>query len=252
MMEFLDAVLRKIGRNLSKKYDKPQYKADGLAVNGRNLDFIEDPQFDQAWQAVSEFNHPYWGGKTPDVRWRMHVVLWAARHGLTIPGDFVECGVNTGLFSAMIYKVLKFENTDRNFWLFDTYEGIPLDGPSEAEQEVAVRLNNLLYKFDAYKVAKEVFGGYPNAHLVKGRLPQSLADAKIDKIAYLSIDLNVASAEIETIEQLWDKISPSGMIVLDDYGFVGHREQYDAWNVFAASKGRTVLHSPTGQGIIIK
>lgn len=252
--------LKKFSRSVSKRIDfitktfeKPQLKADGLIIEGnRNLDFLEDPAFASAWESVSNFNHTYWGGKTPDVRWRVHFCLWAARHGLNLEGDFVECGVNTGLFSSMIYKVLELEKTDKLFWLFDTFEGIPLDGTSEVEKAMALSMNRSLYNFDAYKVAVEVFGGYPNSRLVKGRLPESLCNSKIEKIAYLSIDLNVASAEIETINQLWDKIVPSAFIVLDDYGWSGHREQYDAWTKFAKDKNRMILHSPTGQGLIIK
>jgi hypothetical protein len=238
---------------ISRKFEKPQLKADGLIIErSRNLDFLDEHAFSNAWEAVSSFNDKYWGGKTPDVRWRVHFCLWAARHGLTLEGDFVECGVNTGLFSSMIYKVLHFGETNKQFWLFDTYEGIPVDGASDEEKAMAISMNKCLYNFDALKVAKEVFGCYPNARLVKGRLPQSLEQSKIDKIAYLSIDMNVASAEIETIEHLWDKIVPSAMIVLDDFGWSGHREQYDAWTKFAAEKGSSILHSPTGQGVIIK
>jgi O-methyltransferase len=249
--------LKKLSRSLRKRcyalFDN-QLNADGLIIpEGRNLDFLDDPAFVNAWDSVSKFNDPYWwGGKTPDVRWRIHFCLWAARHGLNLEGDFVECGVNTGLFSSMIYKVLQFENTNKLFWLFDTYEGIPLDGKSDEEKSMAINMNKSLYNFDALKVAHEVFGSYPNSRLVKGRLPMSLSESKIEKIAYLSIDLNVASAEIETVECLWDKIVPSGFIILDDFGWSGHREQYVAWTEFAKGKNRTILHSPTGQGLIIK
>jgi hypothetical protein len=49
-----------------------------------------------------------------------------------------------------------------------------------------------------------------------------------------------------------DQISPGAFIVLDDYGWKLNIRQKEAWDVFAAERGVTVLSLPTGQGIIQK
>ena len=51
-------------------------------------------------------------------------------------------------------------------------------------------------------------------------------------------------------EAIWDRLTPGGMIVLDDYGFGGHEEQRAAWDAFTAARGARVLALPTGQGLI--
>ncbi len=71
-------------------------------------------------------------------------------------------------------------------------------------------------------------------------------------IAYLSVDLNVAKYEQQCIERVWDRLVPGAHIVLDDYAFVGHEDQYDMWNEFTSLKNHMVLTLPTGQGLIIK
>ena len=152
----------------------------------------------------------------------------------------------------MIYKTLPFEASGKNFFLFDTYGGIPADGKSHKEIEMANRMNERKYTFDALAVAKDVFKPYKSAKIVQGILPQALDLVNIDRIAYLSMDLNVASPELASAELLWDKLSPSAMIVLDDFGFKGHPEQYAGWKAFAAKRGRSVFHSATGQGVIIR
>ena len=252
----------KLKRNIELKWLKlsgvhkkfyPEYFADGFGTRHKNTGFLDDPAFDKAWREICAVNAQYWGGTVPDVRWRMHVCLWAARNGMHLEGDFVECGVNTGLFSAMICKLLPIGTaTDRRFWLFDTYSGIPEESLPEAERAQARIRNQQLYGYDAYQVASKVFAEYPSARLVKGILPGSLAEADISRIAYLSVDLNVMAAEIASGEALWDKLSPGAMIVLDDYAFRGHEDQYNAWNAFTAKRGISVLTLPTGQGLIQK
>lgn len=231
---------------------KMDFVADGLGVIGRNMSFLVDEKFDRAWQQVAEFNKPYWNGETPDVRWRAHLVVWAAHQALQLKGDFAEFGVNTGIFSSMIYRLTELAETDRKFFLFDTYEGIPVEQSSQSERANANLANQVLYKHDAYAVAKEAFSDYENAVLVKGRLPDSLSQVKFDKLCFASIDLNVTKPEIEVIEAIWDILVPGALVVLDDYNFASHIEQHNAWNEFAKSRQRLIFQSPTGQGLLIR
>ena len=99
---------------------------------------------------------------------------------------------------------------------------------------------------------KKQFAPHPNVEIVKGLLPGSIDDAKFDSLSYISIDLNITSAEIGVIESIWDRITPGGIIVLDDYGLTGHEEQNAAWNAFALKAGRMIMTLPTGQGILMR
>src|SRR6202040_437024 len=42
-----------------------------------------------------------------------------------LPGDFVECGVDTGVMSVAICEWLDFNRLDKDFWFFLNYEGTP-------------------------------------------------------------------------------------------------------------------------------
>ncbi|MBN9671690.1 TylF/MycF/NovP-related O-methyltransferase [Roseibium aggregatum] len=239
-----------IGRAVRKRFKKPvvegfEYTGDNLAVRKKNLAFMEDPDFARGWEKAVEGNRPAWGGRTKDVRFRAHTAVWAARHGLTLEGDFVECGVFLGLLSLTICHALNFQNIPRNFFLFDTFNGIPDDGRE------SVRKQNKVY-FDCFEYAEKNFAPFPNAKLIKGELPGTLAAAPIEKIAYLSVDLNHALYEKEVINELWDRVSRSAVVLIDDYAFRSNEEQYEMWNEFAASKGTSVLTMPTGSGVLIK
>ena len=46
--------------------------------------------------------------------------------GNRIEGDFVECGTwKGGSVMCMQKKLIELNQTDRNFWVFDTFEGMP-------------------------------------------------------------------------------------------------------------------------------
>jgi len=130
--------------------------------------------------------------------------------------------------------------------------GIPEDMATSSEKAHTKKMNETLYKNDVLEVAKDVFAPFSGIEFAVGRLPETIAPSNIKKIAYASIDLNSAVAEMAVAAEIWDIMTPGGMIVLDDYGFGGHEDQNKAWNQFAKSKGRVILAMPTGQGILMR
>ncbi len=222
-----------------------EYEADNFAVRNKNLAFMRQPDFADAWEHAADGNAIAWNGKRKDVRWRAHTAVWAAQHGLKLEGDFVECGVFLGFLSMTICHALNFANVSKSFYLFDTFDGLPEDGTAETSRR------NGSY-FDCYEQAKKNFAPFPNAKLVRGRLPETLDDVSIDRIAYLSVDLNHAATEEAVIDELWGRLSSSAIVLIDDYAFATHEDQHEMWDKFAASKGCSILTMPTGSGVLIK
>lgn len=83
-------------------------------------------------------------------------------------------------------------------------------------------------------------------------MPQVLDEVSPDKISFLHVDLNNAPAEIGTLERLFDRLSPGGVLVLDDYGWQAYRAQKLAEDPWLAERGYEVLELPTGQGLVFK
>jgi len=231
------------------------FRSDGFGTKGKSLKFMNDPAFIDAWNASAETGFKATGNNIPDIRWRAHIALWAAQSCLKLEGDFVECGVFTGIFSMAICHYFNFANVDKKFWLFDSWEGIPVEqlNLSAEAQTLAKQHNEANYRrYDIFTSISESFSKYPNCKLVKGMLPETLEQAELNKIAFLSIDLNNAPSEKECIEKLWSKITTGGIVLIDDYGWVDHKDQQDMWDEFAASKGLFIVTLPTGQGILTK
>ena len=96
------------------------------------------------------------------------------------------------------------------------------------------------------------FQPWNNVSVTRGKVPAILAEVAPDSIAFLHIDMNNADAERGALESLFDRVSPGGMIVLDDYGWTGYRAQKLAADVFMRDHGLLVLELPTGQGLVVK
>lgn len=226
------------------------YNQDGLATQ-HNADFMRDPRFAEAYRVGMENGNP-----STRVEWRVHVALWCATQALQLQGDYVECGVHTGILSGAVMTWLDFASQGgRKFYLFDTWAGIPVEQMSDEEKRLGVENMNRKYQNGDVLHADVVkkFSRWPNAVVVRGRVPDSLGAMKdSQQVAYASIDLNVTEAEMGAIDFLWPRMVAGGLVLLDDYGWAPHINQKVAWDDWAKRHGVMILALPTGQGLIRK
>ena len=54
------------------------------------------------------------------------------------------------------------------------------------------------------------------------------------------------------LEMLFDRISPGGMIVFDDYSRPGYQAQRGVTDTFLRQRSLAVLELPTRQGLVVK
>jgi hypothetical protein len=238
-------------------YGAVTYEADGLVVRGRNVAFLEEPRFVEAYHQGMDSGHhicrPPGSSDDIHIEWRVHTVCWAAHHASRLPGDFVECGVNTGMFSLAAAKYIDLNATGKHFYLFDTFSGIPEEQISERERDLDRHLENEInYDTDSFETARRNFAGYPHAILVRGKVPDTLATVEIEQVCYLSLDMNIAAPELAAIQYFWDKLVTGAPVILDDYGFLNYAPQKDAMDEFADGKGVKILTLPTGQGLLLR
>lgn len=220
----------------------PRYFAmDMLVTMGRNMGFLEDAPFMRA------INEEARSDQDRSLIWRLHVLCWCAANALKLDGDFVECGVYQGFSTAVVAKYLRFNEQGRQWYLYDTFAGIPADqlnqGDRSPEQFSAPGL---------FESVRQRFAGYPNVHVMRGRIPEVLSADAPTSIAFMHLDLNSAAAEVAALERLYDRMVPGGYLVLDDYGWYYYRQQKAEEDPFFHARGARVLELPTGQGLVIK
>jgi SAM-dependent methyltransferase len=227
------------------------YDQDGLR-SVHNHEFMDDPEFRKAYaRGIAAVGADYrW-------HWRVHVGLWAAACAAKLAGDFVECGVNRGFLSSAIMDFLDWDRTGKTFYLLDTFSGLDDRHVSAAERNDGILDRNAqalasgFYTTDVEAV-RQNFAQWRNVRIIPGTIPATLSTIDARSIAFLHLDLNCSPPEVAAIEALWDRISPGGLILLDDYAYDGYRSQKLGMDVFAAAKNVVIVSLPTGQGLIVK
>ena len=221
---------------IAAKQTTAYHFADNMFVFQRNNSMLHDQPFMTSWEqnAVSTNDKA--------IIWRRYIKVMAGFHCSHLEGEFVECGAYQGTGAKTVLDYLGGPAFPKTFWLYDMFEhneqmvnhAMPGHGP-QLYDEVCKR-----------------FEGYPNVKILKGFLPDVLKEGCPEKIAYLHIDLNQAPAEIATLEALFDRVVPGGMIILDDYEMFYYRAQKYAEDDWFGRRGYKVFPLPTSQGFVIK
>jgi O-methyltransferase len=139
-----------------------------------------------------------------------------------LPGDIVECGVwNGGSAAIMGVAAQKTNNCkNRRLWLFDSFEGLP--PPTEKDGDLERRNYFAGWcKGDANKV-RWIFGklGVPLevVSIVPGWFDKTLRGSPVNCIAILHVDADWYDSVKLVLDVFYDKVTPGGFIILNDYG----------------------------------
>ena len=219
------------------------FVGEGIATWFKSTPFSEDPLFiTLAEKHAHLLPVAAW-------HWNLQTVLWATQSTLRLDGEFVELGVFKGHTTAFVAEYLGFQNLPKTWYLYDTFEGIPEDQLDTGWSDNNVAAYSESFDFEE---VRERFAPYPNIRIIKGRVPEILAEESPQKIAFLHMDLNNATAEVQALDVLYDRIVPGGIIVFDDYVWSVSRRQRVAEDAWCAARGLKILALPTGQGLLIK
>lgn len=212
------------------------FMADNLITYGHTVGFLMEPRFVAAVQAARPQPNEL------SLAWRTHTLCWAAESSRAVEGAYVECGTYEGYSMEVVLHYLN-GLPERGCWFYDVFD-------PKAEAGVGKRLEHHSPELHERVCAR--FARWPNVTVTRGKVPQVLAEVSPERIAFLHIDMNNTEAELGALQTLFDRISPGGVIVFDDYGWTGYRDQKAAEDAFLRERGLTVLELPTGQGMAIK
>jgi O-methyltransferase len=142
-----------------------------------------------------------------------------------IPGDFIETGVWRGGACILMRAVLHAYNvTNRRVWVADSFQGIPapdVEGyPADAGsdfhtfEELSVSFETVRRNFEKYGLLDA------QVSFLKGWFKDTLPNAPIERLALLRLDGDLYESTIIALNSLYDKLSPGGYVIVDDYHVV--------------------------------
>ncbi len=184
--------------------------------------------------AIQRLRHPYLT--------RRGMLLWPARaHSMMsparlrnlrslvertiaedIPGDYIETGVWRGGACILMRGVLAaYGVEDRKVICADSFEGLPPPDPRYAADR-----RDRLFKFRELAVSEaEVRDNFAKYDLLdeqvvflKGLFRDTLKHAPSERFALMRLDGDMYESTMDALTALYDKLSPSGFVIVDDYG----------------------------------
>lgn len=237
-------------------FHKTVFWGDRLLTLDKSMGFMDDPQFRQAYDHIHG-SHPYDQYASPQtIAWRLHTLVWAARTGLALEGDFVECGTFKGDMAWVISQAVDLKSHNKQFYLYDTFDGFSEKYSSSEDFPDNPHFIEFVQQYycdpSLYPSVCERFRDRSDIHIIEGVVPDVLEQVSPQKIAFLHIDLNSPAAEIGALEILFPRLSSGAILILDDYGWKHYRKQKEAEDEFMTNLGYSILELPTGQGLVIK
>lgn len=157
----------------------------------------------------------------------LYIAAYLAK-SLEVGGDVCEFGVAQGATSALLAHEIK--PTDRNLWLFDSFEGLPRPHAKDELKDDVLNLGSIeAYEGTmAYGVAELMKRiddvGFPRtrALVVPGLIEDVVADgsiAKPDRVCFAYVDFDFYSGIRTALEFLDDRLSEGAVVIVDDYDF---------------------------------
>jgi len=141
-----------------------------------------------------------------------------------VPGDLIETGAWRGGATIYMRAILAAHGvTDRKVWVADSFEGLPpYDGRFDADagdqhhtrDELAVSVDDVKENFQRYDLLDD------QVQFLVGWFSETLPSAPIDHLSVLRLDGDMYASTTDALDSLYDKVSPGGFVIVDDYGAV--------------------------------
>jgi hypothetical protein len=165
----------------------------------------------------------------------------------TIEGDIVECGVSLGHGALLFTLFSDYVGKPRTYFGFDSFEGFPapveMDGttPITGKGFWANPPDTVLKVLRDGRLGEEVIRD--RIRLVKGWFDKTLRQYD-GRIALLHLDCDLYESYKLSLETLYDKVQPGGVIMFDEYGDSRWPGASKAIDEFFSDKPETIRPHP--------
>jgi len=221
MRKSIKAILNSFGYNVVKYNDQFLNNESPLPSD-----------FEQETARIIELVKPYTMTSPERLNSLINSVKYIVNNKIDAP--FVECGVwKGGSMMAVAYMLKELADTQRELYLFDTFEGMT----APTDKDIAhfnVDAKALLDSEDEKK--REIYRCYASLeevknnlystnyssdkiHFVRGKVEETIPDCAPEKIALLRLDTDWYESTRHELEHLFPRLVPGGVIIIDDYGY---------------------------------
>jgi len=157
-----------------------------------------------------------------------------------VPGDVAEVGVYRGGSARIFQKAILKKNI--KIHLFDTFKGIPSADPKRDLH----RAGN--FSDVDFEALKKAFETDPRIQIHQGIFPDTAKGIE-GPFSFVHIDVDTYSSTLACMKYFSTRMSPGGVIIDDDYGYLSCPGARQAVDEFLSPK--KAIYLPTGQALRI-
>ena len=201
------------------------------------------------WRTDREFLADYHrlSPRNPYSQDRKYTLRELARFTRRVPGVMAECGCYEGASAYFLAR----ERPRTPLHLFDSFAGLSEAGEHDRRPDEA----HFEWRSGVLSASEDTVRGvlreFPLVAIHKGWIPERFAEVAGERFSLVHIDVDLYQPTLDSLRFFYPRMSPGGVIVLDDYGFTSCPGATRAVEEFMTGKPEHVLHLPTGQGVII-
>jgi O-methyltransferase len=180
---------------------------------------------------------------------KAYTIYRLAEQILTLPGDFIECGVFRGGLSLMLGMMLRKAGSDKRVFLCDTYAG--LEAPERSKDKA---YSEGLMACPREMVEQSIRDLGLESHCIpeQGRFTETFRRFAPDqRFAFAHLDCDLYQCTREALQYLYPRLVEGAPVVLDDYYDESHGVMR-AVNEFAEAHEIVIHLSTWGQALFIK
>jgi len=166
------------------------------------------------------------------------------RLAVSLEGDTAECGAYQGASSFLICR--RIAGLEKKHHIFDSFEGLSMPMPEDGSywsqgnlacSESVIRKNLKEFDFVVYH---------------KGWIPTKFQEVSAVRFCFVHLDVDLYQPTWDSLDFFYEKMTPGGIILCDDYGFITCPGARKAMDSFFSDKPEEIISLPTGQGLVMR
>ncbi|MGB3221273.1 MAG: TylF/MycF/NovP-related O-methyltransferase [Desulforhopalus sp.] len=201
------------------------------------------------WRGDKQFREKFFelSPLSPYSEERKYALREFARYTSGLSGEMAECGCYVGVSAWFMAQA----SPNKQLYLFDSFEGLSTPGKCDKPDDgVQVWEKGDLQTSE--DILRNNLKEYSNIQILKGWIPTRFPEVNDTNFTLVHIDVDLYQPTLDSLNFFYERLTPGGVIVLDDYGYLTCPGAYKAANDFMVGKPEYLIHLPTGQGVIIR
>lgn len=177
---------------------------------------------------------------------RCFMLFQLCRQAMSMPGNVAEVGVYKGGTAKIMVEICRAFETHKVVHLFDTFSGMPAPG----------KLDPLHKEGDfgdaGYGDVGKLLGGDETDYLpFIGEFPETARWVR-GQFCFVHVDCDLYESTKAACEVFYNRMTPGGVMLFDDYGFLSCAGAKKAVDEFFAPLLEYPILLPTGQAVVIR